>query len=116
MLYYLSKICISALLITLISEIAKRSSVAAALVASIPLVSLIATLWLYLETGDVAKVSTFVSTIFWLTLPSLTLFISMPLLLKHGVHFYLSAIISLLLTIGSYWLMLTILSYYGVKL
>lgn len=113
---YIGKILISALLITVISEIAKRSSLVGALFASIPLVSLTAALWLFIETKDVLKVASFVSGIFWLTLPSLTLFLVMPFLLRHGVHFFISAAISLILTIGSYWLMLTVLSYYGIKI
>lgn len=116
MLYYAGKIVMSALLITLVSEIAKRSSFVGALIASLPLVSLTAALWLFIETKDVMKVASFTTGIFWLTLPSLTLFLVMPILLRYGVHFFISAAISLIITIGSYWLMLTILNYYGIKI
>ena len=82
MIYYVAKIAITTILIVAISEIAKRSSFAAALLASIPLVSVLAMLWLYVDTKDVAKVSALATSVFWLVLPSLVFFITLPLLLK----------------------------------
>ena len=116
MIYYLTKIAITTVLIVAISEIAKRSSYAAALLASIPLVSVLAMLWLYVDTKDVAKVSALATSVFWLVLPSLVLFITLPLLLKQGLHFYSSISLSIGLTIGAYWLMVVVLNHYGVKL
>ena len=116
MIYYITKIAITTVLIVAISEIAKRSSFAGALLASIPIVSVLAMLWLYVDTKDVAKVSDLATSIFWLVLPSLVLFITLPLLLKQGVHFYASIGLSIGFTIGAYWLMVVVLNYYGVKL
>ncbi len=116
MVYYLIKIAITTILIVVISEVAKRSSFAGALLASIPLISVLAMFWLYIDTKDITKVSALATSIFWLVLPSLALFIALPLLLKQGLHFYLSISLSIGLTIGCYWLMVTILNYYGVKL
>ena len=116
MVYYLIKIFITTLLIVAISEIAKRSTFVGALLASIPLISLLAMVWLYIDTKDVTKVSTLAVSVFWLVLPSLALFVMLPLLLKQGLNFYISILISILVTIGCYWLMVTILNYYGIKL
>ena len=116
MIYYVTKIAITTILIVAISEIAKRNSFAAALLASIPLVSVLAMLWLYVDTKDVAKISTLATSVFWLVLPSLVLFITLPLLLKQGLHFYLSISLSIGFTIGAYWLMVVALNHYGVKL
>ena len=116
MVYYLIKIFITTLLIVAISEIAKRSTFVGALLASIPLISLLAMVWLYIDTKDVTKVSTLAVSVFWLVLPSLALFVTLPLLLKQGLNFYISILISILVTIGCYWLMVTILNYYGIKL
>jgi len=110
------KIAVTTVLIVVISEIAKRSTLAGAILASIPLVSVFAMLWLYIDTKDVNKVSTLSSSVFWLVIPSLALFISLPLLLRQGVNFYTSMGLSIGITIGCYFLMLTILSHYGVKL
>ena len=116
MIYYLTKIAITTVLIVAISEIAKRSSFAGALLASIPFVSVLAMLWLYVDTKDVEKVSALSTSVFWLVLPSLVLFIALPLLLKQGLHFYVSFSIAIGITVGSYWLMLTVLNYFGIKL
>ena len=116
MTYYIVKIIITTTLIVLISEIARRSSFIAALLASIPLVSVLAMMWLYVDTKDVDKVSALASSVFWLVIPSLALFIALPLLLKQGLHFYLSMSIAIAITIGCYGLMIYILNHFGIKL
>jgi len=114
--YYLLKIAITTALIVVISEIAKRSSFIAAVLASIPLVSVLAMIWLYVDTGDANRVSELATSVFWLVIPSLALFIALPLLLKYGVNFYVSMSLSIAVTVLCYWLMVTILGHYGVKL
>lgn len=116
MAYYFVKVVISAILIVAISEISKRSTLIGAVLASIPLVSVLAMIWLYIDTKDVARVAGLASGIFWLVLPSLALFISLPLLLKQGVNFYLSMTLSILITVICYWLMVNILDQVGIEL
>jgi cobalamin synthase len=109
MWYYITKIAVSATLIVAISEIAKRSSVMGAILASVPLVSIISMIWLYHESGDTAKVIALASNIVWLVLPSLVLFIALPILLKNEIGFYFSLGISIVLTVIAYVLMLSCL-------
>lgn len=116
MWYYVVKIVISALLITVISEVAKRNTLFGAILASVPLVSVIAIIWLYHDTGDTVRISALVTSIFWLVIPSLALFISLSSLLRQGVAFYLSIIISIAITALCYWLMLQALKVFGVSL
>jgi hypothetical protein len=87
-MYLTLKVLISALIILAVSEIAKRSTLFGALVASLPLTSILALIWLYQDTRDVDRVATLSSEIVWLVIPSLILFIALPLLLKRGVAFY----------------------------
>ncbi|HEY0720106.1 MAG TPA: DUF3147 family protein [Gammaproteobacteria bacterium] len=108
-LWFIIKVGISALLIAVISELGKRSSLLAALLASLPLISLLAMFWLFVETRDVQKVATLASDIFWLVLPSLALFITLPLLLRRGVDFYLAMALAIALTITCYGVMLRLL-------
>ena len=54
MTYYLVKIAVTTGLIVIISEVAKRSSLVGAILASIPLVSVLAMIWLYIDTKDAA--------------------------------------------------------------
>jgi len=115
MIYYVVKIVITTFLIVLISEISKRSTLMGAILASVPLVSVLAMLWLYIDTKDIAKVSALSSSIVWLVLPSLVLFLTVPLLLKQGINFYLSMSISVVITVICYFLMISALNYFGIK-
>lgn len=116
MAYYTLKIIITTILIVAISEISKRSTFIGAILASVPIVSVLAMIWLYVDTKDITKVSALSTSVFWLVLPSLTLFISLPILLKQNINFYLSISISIFVTILSYWLMISILNYFGIKM
>lgn len=116
MIYSVIKVIITSLIIVAISEISKRSSFIGALLASLPLVSVLAMVWLYIDTKDVEKVSDLAGSIFWLVIPSLAFFISLPLLLKKGLDFYLSMGVSMLITAGCYFLLIKILFRFGIQL
>jgi len=115
LIYYITKVAVTAVLVVLISEIAKRSSVIGAILASVPLTSVLAMIWLYVDTGDVQKISELASSIFWLVLPSLALFIALPLLIAKGMNFYLGLIISIGITAVCYLVMVLVLKYFGVS-
>ena len=115
MLYYSIKIAVTVVVVIAVSEVTKRSSVAGAILASVPLVSLLAIVWIYIETKDLEKISSFASEIVWLVLPSLAFFIALPVLLKHNVHFFLSVGISTALTVGCYLTALWITGYLNLK-
>ncbi len=116
MLYYALKVIISALLIVAISEIAKRSTGFAALVASLPLTSLLAFIWLHLEASPPEKIAELSNQIFWLVIPSLVLFLLLPLLLKHGLSFWVSLGLSVAATAACYVAFLSLLRRMGVSL
>jgi len=115
MLYYTIKILLSSLIIVAVSEIAKRSSLLGALLASLPLTSLLAFVWLYLDTGDLQKVASLSSDIFWLVLPSLALFPVLPLLIKMGWGFWLSLAVAMLVTAACYGVMLLLFKQFSVQ-
>ena len=108
------KIVVTAVLVVAISEVAKRSSLLGAVLASIPLTSVLAMIWLYAETGDAQKVAELAGGIFWLVLPSLALFIALPLLLRAGWPFAASLIASGALTVACYFIMLALLKRFGI--
>jgi hypothetical protein len=116
MLYYAIKIIVSALIIVAISELAKRNSAFGALIAALPLTSLLAMIWLHIEGVDSIQIAELSSQIFCLVLPSLLLFILLPLLLKAGLGFWTGLGISILSTIGCYFLLLPLLRRFGVDL
>ncbi len=86
--YLVLKFGLSAAVLVMVSEVAKRSSIWAALVASLPLTSLLAFVWLYTDTQDTQKIATLSGDIFWLVIPSLALFPVLALLLRSGVSFW----------------------------
>jgi hypothetical protein len=86
--YLLLKFGLSSAALVAVAEIAKRSSVWAALVASLPLTSLLAFVWLYIDTKDTQKIAALSGDIFWLVIPSLALFPTLALLLRSGVPFW----------------------------
>ncbi|MFW5453422.1 DUF3147 family protein [Thioalkalivibrio sulfidiphilus] len=102
MAYYITKVIISALLIVLITEVAKRSSLIGAIIASLPVISILAFLWIHIETGDVQRIAELSRQIFWLVLPSLILFLALPILLKQNLHFYVALFLAMAMTSGAY--------------
>lgn len=111
---YAFKVGLSAILIVAIAEIAKRSTGFAALVASLPLTSLLAFIWLHLDGTAATEIGSLSRQIFWLVLPSLILFLLLPVLLDRGLAFWPSLGISMLATVGGYFLMMWALKKFGV--
>ncbi|MEZ5875835.1 MAG: DUF3147 family protein [Hyphomicrobiales bacterium] len=116
MLYATLKVLVTSVLVVAVSEVAKRSTLFGAILASIPLTSVLAMIWLYIDTGDAEKVARLATGIFWLVLPSLVLFVSLPLLIRGGVEFYASLAVSIALTIGAYFAMLYTLRLAGIEI
>ena len=116
MLYLAVKAAISGMIIALVSEVAKRSPVFGALVASLPLVSVLAVIWLWRDTGDSNRIADQMQATFWYVLPSLPMFLVMPALLRGGASFWSSLIGSCALTVVLYLLMTWLLSKWGINL
>lgn len=116
MLYTGIKVLVTAVLVVAISEVAKRSTLFGGILASLPLTSLLAFIWLYGETGDAGKVASLSYSIFWYVLPSLVLFIVLPLLLARGFDFWLSLAVACAVTFAAYALMSQLLARFGVAL
>ena len=114
MIYGALKVLFTAVLVVVISEAAKRSSALAGILASLPLTSLLAFIWLYGETGDSGKVASLSISIFWYVLPSLVLFVVLPLLLMRGVNFWTCLLVASALTFAAYLAMAALLARFGV--
>lgn len=110
------KVLISAAVIVGVSELAKRSSLLGAALASLPLTSLLAFVWLYVDTGDTARVASLSTDIFWLVIPSLLLFVILPLLLRAGIGFWPSLIAACVATAAAYGGMIWLLPMLGTRL
>lgn len=114
--YYALKVLVSALLVVAISEVARRSTLLGALIASLPLVSLLAILWLHFETGDAARIAALSAGVFWLVLPSLAFFVVLPLALRAGWTFWPSLAAAIATTVLCYAVMVVLLKKFGITL
>ena len=102
MLYLVIKAAISGAIVAAVSEIARRYPGWGGLVASLPLTSLLAMIWLWRDSGDTMKVAELSQGTLWFILPSLPLFIALPLLLKSGLGFWASMAIVIVGTLALY--------------
>jgi hypothetical protein len=112
---YAIKIAVTAVVAVAVAEVAKRSPVWAALLASLPLTSILAFVWLYADTGDGERVAELAQGILWLVLPSLVLFVALPLMLRAGWSFWASLASSCAATAGAYLAMVWILGRMGIR-
>jgi len=110
------KIALSGVIIAATSEIAKRVSWVAAILASLPLISILAMIWLYIETKDIEKVISLSNGIFWAVLPSLLFFVVLPILLKMGMNFSLAMGLSMAIMFLGYMSYVFLLNLWGIKL
>ena len=115
-MYTIFKILLTAMIIIGIYEIAKRSTLIAGIVASIPLTSLLALTWLYFDTQSSSTVMDLSRNILLMIPPSLTFFIALNSLLGWNTAFTLSLLISIVLTAVVYWIYFYILNFFGVNL
>lgn len=96
--------------------IARRSPAAGAVIASLPLLSVLGMIWLWRDTQDRALLATHAEATFWYVLPSLPMFLLIPALLRHGVHFWIALIAGCALTFALYLVTATVAARFGVTL
>ena len=99
MIYEVVKVLLSAGVIVAVSQLAKTNVTLGALVNSLPIVSIMAMLWLYTDTRDVEKIAALSTNTFWLVLPTLPMFLVLPWLLRRGVGFPAALASACLLTV-----------------
>ncbi|WP_315703419.1 MULTISPECIES: DUF3147 family protein [unclassified Bradyrhizobium] len=116
MLYFVLKAALSGLIIAVVSEVARRSAAFGALVASLPLISILAVIWLWRDTGDKIRIASQLETTLWYVLPSLPMFLMIPALLRSGVDFWPALAAGCILTFVLYLITAWILARFGVQL
>jgi hypothetical protein len=116
MLYFLTKAALSGLIVAIVSEVAKRSPAFGAVVASLPLISIMAVIWLWRDTADATRIAAQLEATFWYVLPSLPMFLLIPAMLRGGIGFWTALISGCLLTSVLYLMMAWILARFGMQL
>lgn len=115
MAWLITKYCLTAAVVVLVSELAKRSDKLGALVAALPLVTVLTLIWLYVEKQPQAKVANHAWYTFWYVLPTLPMFLLFPALLpRYG--FWLTLLGCILLTMACFGLFALLLRHFGIEL
>jgi hypothetical protein len=116
MLYLLIKAAISGVIVAAVSEIARRHPGWGGLVASLPLTSLLAMIWLWRDSGDAERVAGLSVSTIWFFIPSVPLFIALPWLLRSGVGFWAAMAMVVAGTLALYAIMFWAAPRLGLKL
>jgi hypothetical protein len=116
MLYLAIKAGLSGIIIAIVSEVAKRYPGFGALIASLPLVSVLGMIWLWRDKPDVPNMAAPVEATFWFVLPSLPMFLLIPWLLRSGVSFWLALTLGCAVTIALYLAMTALGPRIGIRL
>jgi hypothetical protein len=116
MLYAAIKALLSGVIVATVSEVAKRYPPLGALILSLPLISILAFIWLWIDTSDKEGIAALAQTTFWFVLATLPMFLVLPLLLSGGIGFWPALGLSCLLTISLYAIAVWALGRFGVTL
>ena len=116
MVWYITKVFISAGIIVVISEISKKLPLLGSLIASLPLVSVLGMIWMYGETKDLVRIADHAEGTFWYVIPSLPMFLLMPYTLSKGFDFWQSLGISVICTFVCFIFIVIIAKKFGVEL
>lgn len=116
MLTLITKFVVTAFLIVLVSEVAKRSDKFGALISSLPFVTLMVMIWLHLEKQGQQKIGNHAYYTFWYVLPTLPMFLVMPWLMAKGTNFWLALTLCVLITFACFAITAILAKRFGVDL
>ena len=116
MVALISKYAITAFVIVVVSEVAKRSDKMGALISSLPFVTIMVMIWLYVEKQGSQKIGNHAYYTFWYVVPTLPMFLIMPWLMTKGVNFWLSLGVCALVTVGCFIFTVVVARRFGINL
>ena len=115
MVWLISKYLLTAAVVVLVSEAAKRSDKLGGFIAALPLVTLLALVWLYVEKQPQAKISNHAWYTFWYVVPTLPMFLAFPFLLPR-LGFWLTMLASVVITVACFGLFSLLVRQFGINL
>src|SRR5690349_21618069 len=116
MYYLIIKAALSGAIVAAASEIARRWPGWGGLIVSLPLVSLLAFIWLWRDTSDTERIAALSESTFWFFLPSMPMFLLLPALLRAGFGFWIALGLACALTLVLYLGMIALGPRFGLKL
>jgi hypothetical protein len=106
---------LTAAMVVIVSETAKRSDKLGGLTAALPLVTLLVLIWLYVEEQPQAKISNHAWYTFWYVVPTLPMFLAFPFLLPR-LGFWLTMLASVGITVICFGLFALLVRQFGIQL
>jgi hypothetical protein len=113
--WLIAKYALTAAVVVLVSEFAKRSGRLGGLIAALPLITILALIWMHVEGQPQSKVSDFAKYTFWYVLPTLPMFLVLPLLFPK-IGFWPSLAVCAALTVLCFYLLAVGIRRFGVEL
>ncbi len=115
MSWIVTKYALTAAMVVLVSETAKRSDKFGGFIAALPLITILTLIWLYLENQSPEKIANHARYTFWYVLPTLPMFLAFPLLLPR-LGFWLALLTSAVITVACFGLFTLLVRPLGVEL
>ena len=115
MAWIVTKYLLTAAVVVLVSELAKRSDRLGGLIAALPMVTVLALIWLYLENQPQAKIANHAWYTFWYVVPTLPMFLAFPTLLPR-LGFWLTLVACVMLTIVCFAGFAILVRRFGIEL
>ena len=116
MQWLITKYLVTAAIVVVVSEAAKRSDKLGGFIAALPLVTVLTLIWLHVERQPEIKVANHAWYTFWYVLPTLPMFLLMPAMLRHGIGFWPTLTACCALTFILYLCMIRVLEEFGMTL
>lgn len=113
--WIVTKYLITAAMVVLVSELAKRSDRLGGFIAALPLVTVLTLIWLYVEKQPQQKIANHAWYTFWYVVPTLPMFLAFPVLLER-MGFWLSLLACVLITVACFGLFAVFVRRYGIEL
>jgi uncharacterized membrane protein (GlpM family) len=102
MTYLIIKAALSGIIIMIVSEVSRRNPSIGGLIGSLPLISILAFIWLWRDTSDTERIAAQAEATFWYVFPSIPMFLALPAMLRNGVGFWAALTLSCALTVALY--------------
>lgn len=115
MSWIITKYLITAAVVVLITEVAKRSDKLGGLVAALPTVTILALIWLYVENQSTEKIANHAWYTFWYVVPTLPMFLAFPWLLPR-IGFWPTLAASVVITVVCFALFALLVKRFGLEL
>ena len=115
MAWIITKYFLTAAVVVLVSELAKRSDKLGGFVAALPMVTVLALIWLYAENQPAEKIANHAWYTFWYVIPTLPMFLAFPLLLPR-IGFWPALAACVVITVACFWLFALAVRRFGIEL